>query len=162
KPRELTDGLADALWQRLLASRLLFRRSPVGVELARDDLTADRGQRQVRMTARARTPVVTVTGHPAELMLWALGRTGAAPGRHHRRRPPAQHGAPGPVGALAARPPRRHGGEQEGMEGVVEVLGIDIGGSGIKVAPADVTAGALTRERIKVLTPQPATPKAVA
>jgi len=78
KPRELTDGLADALWQRLLASRLLFRRSPVGVELARDDLTADRGQRQVRMTARARTPVVTVTGHPAELMLWALGRTGAA------------------------------------------------------------------------------------
>jgi len=48
------------------------------------------------------------------------------------------------------------------MEGAVEVLGIDIGGSGIKVAPADVTAGALTRERIKVLTPQPATPKAVA
>jgi hypothetical protein len=30
------------------------------------------------MTARARTPVVTVTGHPAELMMWALGRTGAA------------------------------------------------------------------------------------
>src|SRR5262249_61908071 len=57
---------------------------------------------------------------------------------------------------------RRPGGEQEGMEGAVEVLGIDIGGSGIKVAPADVTAGALTRERVKVLTPQPATPKAVA
>jgi uncharacterized protein (TIGR03085 family) len=78
QPRRLTDGLADALWQRLQASRLLFRRSPVGVELARDDLTAHRGQRQVRMTARARTPVVTVTGHPAELMLWALGRTSAA------------------------------------------------------------------------------------
>jgi uncharacterized protein (TIGR03085 family) len=78
QPRGLTDGLADALWQRLQASRLLFRRSPVGVELARDDLTAHRGQRQVRMTARARTPVVTVTGHPAELMLWALGRTSAA------------------------------------------------------------------------------------
>src|SRR5262249_59676731 len=30
KPRELADGLADALWQRLLASRLLFRPSPVG------------------------------------------------------------------------------------------------------------------------------------
>ena len=44
----------------------------------------------------------------------------------------------------------------------MEVLGIDIGGSGIKAAPVDVTAGAMTRERVKVLTPQPATPKAVA
>jgi uncharacterized protein (TIGR03085 family) len=78
QPRELKDGLADALWQRLSASRLLFRRSPVGVELARDDLTAPAGRRQVRVTARARTPVVTVTGPPAELVLWALGRTGAA------------------------------------------------------------------------------------
>jgi len=78
QPRDLSNGLSDALWQRLKASKLLFRRSPVGVELARDDLTADRAQQQVRMTARARTPVVTVTGHPAELTLWALGRTGAA------------------------------------------------------------------------------------
>ena len=78
QPRELKDGLADALWQRLSASRLLFRRSPVGVELARDDLTAPAGRRQVRVTAQARTPVVTVTGSPAELVLWALGRTGAA------------------------------------------------------------------------------------
>ncbi|HSR25411.1 MAG TPA: TIGR03085 family metal-binding protein [Candidatus Eisenbacteria bacterium] len=78
QPRELKDGLADALWQRLSASRLLFRRSPVGVELARDDLTSAPGKRQVRVTARARTPVVTVTGPPAELMLWSLGRTGAA------------------------------------------------------------------------------------
>ena len=78
QPRDLKDGLTDALWQRLRGSRLLFRRSPVGVELARDDLTGDGGERQVRMTARARTPVVTVTGHPAELILWALGRTGAA------------------------------------------------------------------------------------
>jgi len=44
----------------------------------------------------------------------------------------------------------------------VEILGIDIGGSGIKAAPADVTKGTLTRERIKVLTPRPARPKAVA
>jgi len=78
EPRPLPGGLADALWHRLRASKLLFRRSPVGVELARDDLTAGAGQRQVRMTAQARTPVVTVTGHPAELMMWALGRTGAA------------------------------------------------------------------------------------
>jgi polyphosphate glucokinase len=44
----------------------------------------------------------------------------------------------------------------------VEVLGVDIGGSGIKAAPVDVTRGILTRERIKVPTPQPARPKAVA
>jgi polyphosphate glucokinase len=44
----------------------------------------------------------------------------------------------------------------------VEVLGIDIGGSGIKAAPVDVANGSLTRERIKVLTPQPAKPEAVA
>jgi len=44
----------------------------------------------------------------------------------------------------------------------VEILGVDIGGSGIKAAPVDVTRGILTRERIKVPTPQPARPKAVA
>jgi polyphosphate glucokinase len=44
----------------------------------------------------------------------------------------------------------------------VELLGVDIGGSGIKAAPVDVTAGVLTRERIKVATPQPSKPKAVA
>ena len=44
----------------------------------------------------------------------------------------------------------------------MDVLGVDIGGSGIKAAPVDVTEGALTQERVKVLTPQPAKPKAVA
>jgi polyphosphate glucokinase len=44
----------------------------------------------------------------------------------------------------------------------VEVLGIDIGGSGIKAAPVDVTAGTLSRERIKVATPQPSLPEALA
>jgi polyphosphate glucokinase len=44
----------------------------------------------------------------------------------------------------------------------VEVLGIDIGGSGIKAAPVDVTKGILTRERVKVLTPQPSRPTAIA
>ena len=32
----------------------------------------------VRITANARTPMVTVTGSPAELTLWAMGRTTAA------------------------------------------------------------------------------------
>jgi polyphosphate glucokinase len=44
----------------------------------------------------------------------------------------------------------------------VEILGIDIGGSGIKAAPVDVTSGTLTKERIKVATPQPAKPEVVA
>lgn len=42
------------------------------------------------------------------------------------------------------------------------VLGIDIGGTGIKGAPVDVGAGALTTERHRIPTPHPATPDAVA
>jgi polyphosphate glucokinase len=44
----------------------------------------------------------------------------------------------------------------------VEVLGIDIGGTGVKAAPVDVTTGKLTKERVKVPTPRPALPDAVA
>jgi polyphosphate glucokinase len=43
----------------------------------------------------------------------------------------------------------------------MHVLGIDIGGTGIKCAPVDVTAGTLLAERVKVNTPHPATPEAV-
>jgi len=38
----------------------------------------DPGAERVRITVKQRTPVVTVIGSPAELTLWALGRTGAA------------------------------------------------------------------------------------
>jgi polyphosphate glucokinase len=41
-------------------------------------------------------------------------------------------------------------------------FGVDIGGTGIKGAPVDLTTGRLTRERVRIPTPQPATPKAVA
>jgi polyphosphate glucokinase len=44
----------------------------------------------------------------------------------------------------------------------VDVLGIDIGGSGIKAAPVDVTAGTLTADRVKVATPRPALPQPIA
>lgn len=44
----------------------------------------------------------------------------------------------------------------------MEVLGIDIGGTGIKAAPVDLNKGVLLTERIRVKTPQPATPAAVA
>jgi polyphosphate glucokinase len=44
----------------------------------------------------------------------------------------------------------------------MDILGIDIGGSGIKGAPVDIDTGALTADRHKILTPEPATPDAVA
>ncbi|GAA3067385.1 polyphosphate--glucose phosphotransferase [Streptosporangium carneum] len=44
----------------------------------------------------------------------------------------------------------------------METLGIDIGGSGIKGAPVDVAKGELTGERLRIPTPVPSKPKAVA
>ena len=41
-------------------------------------------------------------------------------------------------------------------------LGIDIGGSGIKGAPVDLLTGVLEAERMRMDTPQPSTPQAVA
>lgn len=41
-------------------------------------------------------------------------------------------------------------------------FGIDIGGSGIKGAPVDVESGVLLTERLRIPTPRPATPEAVA
>jgi polyphosphate glucokinase len=42
------------------------------------------------------------------------------------------------------------------------ILGVDVGGTGIKGATVDTEVGTLTQERYRVLTPQPATPMAVA
>ena len=41
-------------------------------------------------------------------------------------------------------------------------FGIDIGGSGMKAAPVDLADGTLTADRLKIQTPQPATPAAMA
>jgi polyphosphate glucokinase len=43
-----------------------------------------------------------------------------------------------------------------------QILGIDIGGSGIKGAPVDVKTGKLLEERFRVVTPLPPTPDAIA
>ena len=43
----------------------------------------------------------------------------------------------------------------------MDILGIDIGGSGIKGAVVNTSTGELTTERFRVDTPQPATPEAV-
>jgi uncharacterized protein (TIGR03085 family) len=78
EPRDIGAGLTEHLWQRLRATRFIFRKAPVGIELVRDDLPADPGHRRVRITAKARTPMVTVTGSPGELTMWSMGRTTAA------------------------------------------------------------------------------------
>jgi uncharacterized protein (TIGR03085 family) len=89
QPRDPDQALADALWARLRMTRLILRKAPVGVEFARDDVngggpggagggTCGGAARQLRITIRNGTPVVTVIGNPAELTLWALGRTSAA------------------------------------------------------------------------------------
>jgi uncharacterized protein (TIGR03085 family) len=88
-PRELDRGLSDQLWRQLRQARLMLRKAPVGVELARDDGPAGAGDAgaagaggadgtPVRLTAKARAPMVTVTGTPAELTMWVFGRTAAA------------------------------------------------------------------------------------
>ncbi len=44
----------------------------------------------------------------------------------------------------------------------MDILGIDVGGSGIKGAPVDTTRGELLAERIRLPTPEPSKPKAIA
>jgi polyphosphate glucokinase len=44
---------------------------------------------------------------------------------------------------------------------MAQVLGIDIGGTGIKGAPVDIERGTLAADRYRLLTPQPAVPAAV-
>jgi uncharacterized protein (TIGR03085 family) len=80
QPREIGQGLSDVLWRRLRIAKLILRNAPVGVEFARDDQAASAGpdSARVRITAKAKTPVVTVTGTPAELTMWVGGRTSAA------------------------------------------------------------------------------------
>ena len=81
QPRELSRGQSGLLWQRLRRARVMLRKAPVGVELARDDIeTGEAGADGLayRVTAKNATPAVTVIGSPAELTMWVMGRTTAA------------------------------------------------------------------------------------
>jgi uncharacterized protein (TIGR03085 family) len=80
EPRKLDQGLSEVLWRRLGMAKFILRKAPVGVELARDDEPEPTGPGgpRVRITAKARTPVVTVTGSPAELTMWTFGRISSA------------------------------------------------------------------------------------
>ncbi|MFF5019158.1 TIGR03085 family metal-binding protein [Streptomyces sp. NPDC001165] len=70
-PRELDPVFQESLWSRLeRTARLLGRGVPTGLVLRRPD-----GQTAV---AHRGAPVVTVTGEPAELLMFAFGRQSAA------------------------------------------------------------------------------------
>ncbi|MEV5609334.1 TIGR03085 family metal-binding protein [Streptomyces sp. NPDC052225] len=70
-PRELDPVFSDVLWSRLeRMARVMGRKAPVGLVLRRPD-----GQTAV---AHRGTPVVTVTGEPSELLMYAFGRQEAA------------------------------------------------------------------------------------
>jgi uncharacterized protein (TIGR03085 family) len=75
-PRELSAGLSESLWRRLKSAKMNLRKAPVGIELTRDD--GNDGDGRFRLTMKNATPAVTVTGAPAELTMWALGRVSAA------------------------------------------------------------------------------------
>jgi uncharacterized protein (TIGR03085 family) len=81
KPRDLADGLSEALWTRLKLARFLLRKVRVGVEYARDQggsSETDGQPSSYRMMVHRGTPVVTVIGTPAELTLYTAGRRSAA------------------------------------------------------------------------------------
>jgi MDMPI C-terminal domain len=71
--RPLDADLSAALWKRLKSARLFLRSAPTGVVLAQE--TAGKLDLIVAKTA---APSVTVTGSPAELTMWSMGRVSAA------------------------------------------------------------------------------------
>ncbi|MCW2896873.1 MAG: hypothetical protein JWO75_6362 [Actinomycetia bacterium] len=72
--RELPDGLDGALWKRLNGAKLFLRSAPTGIVLSREPAAGG----GVRIVAKNATPSVTVTGSPAELTMWSMGRVSAA------------------------------------------------------------------------------------
>ncbi len=83
--RPLDAGLSEMLWKRLKSARLLLRSAPTGVVLAREgegrlDLIVAKPAVPSKTTGPPKTtgPSVTVTGSPAELTMWSMGRASAA------------------------------------------------------------------------------------
>ncbi|MBB1242879.1 TIGR03085 family protein [Streptomyces durbertensis] len=91
KPRELDPVFSDALWRRLeSAGRLYGRKSPVGLVMRRTN-----GQTSV---LRKGIPVVTVTGEPGELVLYASGRQQVAQVRAEGDEVAVERAANAPLG----------------------------------------------------------------
>ena len=62
------------------------------------------------------------------------------------------------AGKKSAKKARKPAAQAKGKRGRL-VLGVDIGGTGIKGAPVDLDKGTLAADRHRILTPHPATPK---
>jgi len=71
--RELPAGLSDVLRERLKGMQLIVRSAPTGVVLVPEG-----GAATVQIIAKNTAPSVTVTGTPAELIMWSAGRVSAA------------------------------------------------------------------------------------
>jgi uncharacterized protein (TIGR03085 family) len=66
-PRSLSAELEEALWRNVTrGGRLHYRRASVGVRVARPD--------DEPHVVKAGSPIVTLTGEPGELLLYAYGR----------------------------------------------------------------------------------------
>src|SRR6266511_3786716 len=108
------------------------------------------------LASRSRKPGIGIlSARPSVGSACCKGYVGVrvvAGARRAARRPPAANAANSLVES------------HEGMERAVaqQVLGIDIGGTGIKGAPVDVQRGTLTADRYRLLTPKPAVPAPVA
>jgi uncharacterized protein (TIGR03085 family) len=85
--RPVDAGLSEALWKRLKGARLFLRSAPTGVVLARDRADGHppggqppggRPAASDLIVAKHALPSVTVTGSPAELTMWSMGRLSAA------------------------------------------------------------------------------------
>ncbi|MGH3245828.1 MAG: maleylpyruvate isomerase family mycothiol-dependent enzyme, partial [Trebonia sp.] len=80
--RPVDEGLAEALWKRLKGARLFLRAAPTGVMLARNRADGHgpggRPAADDLIVAKHALPSVTVTGSPAELTMWSMGRVSAA------------------------------------------------------------------------------------
>jgi uncharacterized protein (TIGR03085 family) len=77
--RALDERLSQTLWKRLKGARMFLRSAPTGVTLATERPGNEAPGRKLDMiVAKQGSPSVTVTGSPAELTLWAMGRAGAA------------------------------------------------------------------------------------
>ncbi len=72
--RDLSDGLTAALWKRLTWAKLFLRSAPTGVVLSGEATPGGSS----RVVARNAAPSVTVSGSPAELTMWSMGRVSAA------------------------------------------------------------------------------------
>lgn len=76
--RELDAAVEDWMWRRLkLLARAFFRRVPVGTVLERHPVV-ESGTEPETIRAQSGNPIVTVTGKPSELMIFAFGRSEAA------------------------------------------------------------------------------------